>query len=153
MICLYLYEKNLNHEHLASSVKNDNTNTSMDINSSVFIIDKTDDIQKNPDMEYETLQSSGFEEKFFRDMATRRETAIQNTEKSFSVNGVRQSKTLNLRTGPGTGFDVIGKIPNRVSGIKIIHSESPHSEWVLINILTNQGYVNGWVHRAYLLEE
>lgn len=126
-----------------------NSNTkSNDIN-----IDISNDVKRDSEIEYETLQLSSFEDGFFLKMAALREVAIQNTEKSFTVHCLREGNALNLRAGPGMEFDVIGKIPNRYAGIKIIQNEPAQSEWVLINILTKQGYVNGWVHRSYLREE
>lgn len=130
-----------------------NPNSKSDGKSNVINIDKSVDVKNDYDIEYGKLKSSIIEDDFFIKMAAHREAAIQETDKSYAIYGLREGNTLNIRAGPGMEFDVIGKIPNRYAGIKIIQNDPPQSEWVLINILTKQGYVNGWVYRSYLREE
>jgi len=114
---------------------------------------KSVDVRNDYDIEYEKLKSSIIVDDFFIKMAAHREAAILKTEKSYAVNGLCEGNALNLRAGPGMEFDVIRKIPNRYAGIKIIQNDPTQSEWVLINILSKQGYVNDWVYRSYLREE
>lgn len=138
-------------QSIYSQHKNPNSNSDKKFN--LINIDKSVDVKNDYDIEYEKLKSSIIEDDFFLKMEAHREAAIQKTEKSCAVNGLREGNALNLRAGPGMEFDVIGKIPNRYAGIKIIQNDPTQSEWVLINILTKQGYVNGWVYRSYLREE
>jgi hypothetical protein len=106
-----------------------------------------------PDNNDQISLSSNTESEFFLLMAENREAAIRKSDKNFSVSGLQNGKMLNVRTGPGTSYQVMGKIPNRYRGIKILSSHPIHSDWVLVNILFKQGHFNGWVHGSYLKEE
>jgi len=143
----------LNNYSNSKFTQHKNPNSNSDKKSNVINIDNSNDDKNDYDIEYHKLKASIIKDGFFLKMAAHREAAIQNTEKSYTVNGLREGNALNLRVGPGMEFDVIGKIPNRYAGIKIIQNDPTQSEWVLINIFTKQGYVNGWVHRSYLREE
>ncbi len=149
-ILLIQYFKNNNSQYTNPRINNINDFSKIDrqIESDkrvpdILISDNNDQISL----------SSNRESEFFLLMAENREAAIRKSEKNFSVSGLQNGKMLNVRTGPGTSYQVMGKIPNRYRGIKILSSHPIHSDWVLVNILSKQGHFNGWVHGSYLKEE
>lgn len=65
----------------------------------------------------------------------------------FEVVGVAADDTLNVRTGPGAGFDVIGEFAPDASGIEVTQIDW-ESGWGRVNFQETAG----WVSMAYLGE-
>jgi len=63
----------------------------------------------------------------------------------YDVSGVRQGDTLNVRAGPSTDFEVIGKLPADATGLEVIDAD-PDGAWGLIN----WGEGAGWVALGFL---
>jgi len=63
----------------------------------------------------------------------------------FDVTGVRPTSVLNIRSGPGTGFAVIGRLPPDTTGIEVVAHDAS-GQWGQINT----GERSAWVSLAYL---
>ena len=58
----------------------------------------------------------------------------------YDVNGVAESDTLNVRTGPSTQFDVINKLAPDAEGLEVVDIDKT-GEWGLINVAEQSGWV------------
>lgn len=63
----------------------------------------------------------------------------------YNVSGVAENDTLNVRTGPGTDHEVIGKLPPDATDIEVVDINGD-GDWGLINI----GDRAGWVALRYM---
>lgn len=69
-------------------------------------------------------------------------------ETLYSVTGIAQGDTLNVRVGTGTGYDIVARLPNRFGGLRIVGSTvmNDTTEWVQIAFDNRVG----WVVKHYL---
>lgn len=74
--------------------------------------------------------------------------AAQSLPALHDVTGVAREDTLNMRTGPSTEFEVIGKLPPDAAGIEVVDID-PSGDWGLINI----GERSGWVAMRYMTRQ
>ena len=66
---------------------------------------------------------------------------------SYRIAYVAEDDVLNIRSGPGIDFDIIGSLPPRATGIRITSRQAEDS-WVEIA----WDNLEGWVNRYYLTE-
>ncbi len=66
----------------------------------------------------------------------------------YQVVNVATWDALNMRSGAGTGFDIIGEIPANTSGITITNDESDVGGSTWVKIIWNGQ--TGWVNKRYL---
>lgn len=66
----------------------------------------------------------------------------------YDVAGVAANDTLNIRSGPTTSFDVIGKLPPDAGGLEVVDTDKT-GEWGLIN----HGEASGWVALRYMARQ
>ncbi len=73
-----------------------------------------------------------------------------NTEKYF-VTGLSPKEQLSVRTGPGTKYEILTKLPNNYNQIRIAGSPvmSENTQWVHIECSES----NGWVRSKYLRKQ
>lgn len=64
----------------------------------------------------------------------------------FTVSGVDENDMLNVRAGPGTDFEIIGKLEPDASGVEVVDTD-PTGEWGLVNLDDRAG----WVAMRYLV--
>lgn len=78
-------------------------------------------------------------------------TAFDEFSLSYSVIGITEKDTLNVRSGPGSDSDVIARLSNGFDGIRIIGEPVfiGNTEWVLISFRKT----TGWVAKQYLHHE
>jgi hypothetical protein len=69
----------------------------------------------------------------------------------YSVTNIAQDDTLNVRSGPGVSYDLVARLPNNSSGIRILGEPvlNGMTEWVQI-VFDNR---TGWVVKSYLKPE
>jgi hypothetical protein len=69
----------------------------------------------------------------------------------YSVTNIAQHDTLNVRSGPGVSNDLVARLPNNFSGIRILSEPilNGTTEWVQI-VFDNR---TGWVVKSYLKPE
>jgi hypothetical protein len=69
----------------------------------------------------------------------------------YSVTNIAQHDTLNVRSGPGVSNDLVARLPNNFSGIRILGEPilNGTTEWVQI-VFDNR---TGWVVKSYLKPE
>ena len=67
----------------------------------------------------------------------------------YVVTGVARNDTLNVRSGPGSNYSVVARLPNGSGGIQIVGAPvmNGSTEWVRINIGNRQ---SGWVTANFL---
>lgn len=65
----------------------------------------------------------------------------QNLPALYDVNGVAETDTLNVRTGPSTQFDIIDKLAADASGLEVVDLDKT-GEWGLINVQEQSGWVS-----------
>jgi uncharacterized protein YgiM (DUF1202 family) len=65
---------------------------------------------------------------------------------TYAVTGVASWDTLNVRSGPGTGFQIIRRLPHNESCITMTGERQ--SNWVRIN--ANMSGATGWVNAKHL---
>ena len=59
----------------------------------------------------------------------------------YDVFGIESDDMLNVRSGPSTDFDIIGKLEPDVTGIELIDTDEP-GDWGLINFEDRSGWVS-----------
>lgn len=62
--------------------------------------------------------------------------------------GVEAGDVLNIRSGPGTEFEIIGTIPHDAEGIEVIE---PSEDFSWARIVTGEGM--GWVSLSYIVPQ
>jgi hypothetical protein len=69
----------------------------------------------------------------------------------YSVTNLAQDDTLNVRSGPGVSYDLVARLPNSFSGLRILGEPilNGMTEWVQI-VFDNK---TGWVVKSYLKQE
>jgi len=71
----------------------------------------------------------------------------------YQVTNVTGLDTLNIRSGPGTTYEVIGKIPQGVTSIQVTGSgvQADNTVWVPIIYIDDSGNnISGWVNSFYI---
>ena len=71
--------------------------------------------------------------------------AAQDFPALYDVQRVASNDTLNIRTGPGTRYQVIGELPYNATEVEVIRRDAP-SGWGLINYNERAG----WVSLSYM---
>ncbi len=66
----------------------------------------------------------------------------------YDVIGVAEDDVLNIRSGPGTEFEIIGTIEPNAEGIEVIR---PHDDFAWAQV--NTGEVAGWVSLDYVVPQ
>ena len=75
------------------------------------------------------------------------QASFANTQ-DYQVINVATWDALNLRSGAGTGFDIVGSIPANTNGITITNDESDIGGSIWVKIIWNGQ--TGWVNKRYL---
>ncbi len=77
-------------------------------------------------------------------------TATSNNPTTFAVIFVESNDTLNVRSGPGVSFDIVGTLPPDTDDVQIIGTGQLvfGSTWVPVQ----QGSVSGWVNGRFLTQ-
>jgi hypothetical protein len=72
-------------------------------------------------------------------------------EQRYSVVGIAEDDTLNIRSGPGATNDIVAQLPAGINGIRIVGDPvmNDTTQWVSITF----GNHSGWVVRQYLQPE
>ena len=83
----------------------------------------------------------------------------------YSVYGVASNDVLNVRSGPGLGFGIVGKLPHNATGlanldqvpivcddISQLNAFERKNFWTKINWRGNGRFVVGWVKTRFLSE-
>ncbi len=66
----------------------------------------------------------------------------------YDVVGVAEDDVLNIRSGPGAGFEIIGTLPHDAEGIEVVHP-SEDLDWGRIN----HGDGAGWISLLYAVPQ
>lgn len=74
--------------------------------------------------------------------------AAQTLPAIYDVSGVAANDTLNVRSGPSTGHEVIAKLPPDAVEIEVVDADKA-GEWGLINV----GDTSGWVALRYMARQ
>ncbi|MCK5813817.1 MAG: SH3 domain-containing protein [Cocleimonas sp.] len=75
------------------------------------------------------------------------QTSFANSQ-GYQVINVATWDALNMRSGAGTGFDIIGSIPANTNGITLTNDESDIGGSIWVKIIWNGQ--TGWVNKRYL---
>lgn len=65
----------------------------------------------------------------------------QNLPALYSVEGLADSDTLNVRQGPSTDFDILDKLPHDAKGLEVVETDKT-GQWGLINVKEQTGWVS-----------
>lgn len=70
------------------------------------------------------------------------------SQRVFSVAGIAANDKLNVRSGPGSNYPVVTKLPNGFSGVQIVGVSVMNgpTEWVQITFNKR----SGWTTKGYL---
>ncbi|MBF9029351.1 SH3 domain-containing protein [Rhodobacterales bacterium HKCCE3408] len=71
--------------------------------------------------------------------------AAQDLPALYDVTGVASDDALNVRSGPGTEFDVIGTLAPGATGVEAVAAD-PDSGWLQVSM----GEMSGWASPAFL---
>ncbi len=63
----------------------------------------------------------------------------------YSVTGVASDDTLNVRSGPGTNFEIVGELPHDATYVEVVTRDEV-ANWGLVNV----GERSGWVSLAFM---